>query len=115
MKAPAYIPEAHRKGVHLLSRDGVAQTGKVSKDGTLERWEHWDGSVDVNVHLKAFRLRLKPENGNDPKVLLLISELEQAIRANEQARASGNEEWHRQTAWKVVDVKRRLEERIANG
>jgi hypothetical protein len=101
-----------KQGRHLKGRWGISQTGVMSREGTVEQWEHWDGSVDADVRLRPFRMRLKPENADDPKVLRLIHELEQAIRANETALRSKDRLVHKRTAARVEDVKRRLAERV---
>jgi len=68
---------------HLRRQWGVAKTGQVSKQGTVEQWEHWDGSVDANVKLPAFRIRVHPTL-TDPAAH--IAALEAAVRAHERAR-----------------------------
>jgi len=107
-KAPGFIPEAHRKGVHLLSKVGVARTGQISPKGTVEQWERWDGSVDANVRLRPVRFRLKPQDMDRAEVVQLMAEFERAVRLNEAARRSGDAAAHRLTARKVVEVKDRL-------
>lgn len=65
---------------HLKNRWGVARTGQISKQGVVELWERWDGSVDAEVRPEAFRIRIGPGVGPEK-----IAELEAAVRAHEQA------------------------------
>lgn len=106
----SFIPDTMRKGRHLKGRWGVAKTGQRSHNGSVEQWEHWDGSTDCEVRLAPFRIRMRPEQMNRPKVQTLMFELEQAIRLNEAGKADPLV--HRKTARIVVDVKRRLWEAL---
>lgn len=102
----SFIPESMRKGRHLKGRWGVARTGRTSSQGTVAQWERWDGSVDCDVRLAPFRIRMRPEQMNRPAVLRLMLELEQAIRLNEAGKA--DPQVHARTARMVNEVKERL-------
>ena len=102
-----FISEAMRRGRHLKGRWGVAQTGQVDPHrGSVEQWERWDGSVDCEVKLRPFRIRMRAEQMNRPAVQKLMLELEQAIRLNEAGRSDPRV--HARTARMVDEVKERL-------
>ena len=86
---------------------GRATTGQVSPKGTVEIWEHWDGSRDAVVKPKAFRIAVKAEKDLAP----LIGELEAAIRENDLALRSKDRGWHRRSAARVNAARQRLQER----
>jgi len=98
-----YIPERFRKGKHLKGRWGVARTGQVSKQGTVELWERWDGSVDATVRPQTmgFRMRLKP-GGVDVRAM---AEFEDAVREHETALRSKSPDWIVRTTRRVEKAK----------
>jgi hypothetical protein len=108
-----FISEEMKKGRHLKGRWGIAQSGQIAKEGTVEHWEHWNGSVDANVRLRPFKMRLKPETANDPKVVGLVRDLELAVRAHEATLRTTDLVAQRMTAMRVEDVRKRLTERIS--
>ena len=108
-----FISEEMKKGKHLKGRWGEAKTGQIAKEGTVEHWEHWDGSVDATVRLRPFRIRMKPEIANDPKVVGLVRELELAVRAHEATLHTADLVAQRMTAMRVEDIKKQLTERIS--
>ena len=107
-----FISEAKRKGRHLKGRWGVAQTGQLSPQGSVEQREEWDGTTHCNVKLRPFRIRMRADHANDPKVLALIRDLELAVRAHEAALLPPA---RRIAARQVEEAKRRLAERITDG
>jgi len=113
MRAPGFIPERHRKGVHLVAKTGIARSGQVAREGTVEQWEHWDGTMDATVRLRPFRLRLRPQDLSRAEVQRLMAEFERAVRLNEAAIRSGDRSLHRRTAATVVEVKERLVRELA--
>ena len=92
---------------HRIKEWGRAKTGQVSKQGTVEIFEHWDGSRDATVHPQSMRIRMRPT----VSLTAEVAELEAAIRENEIARRSQDAGWHRRTAARVEAAKRRLQER----
>ena len=98
-----------RNRKHKIKEWGRARTGQVAKQGTVEIWEHWDGSRDAVVKPQAFAMKMRPMTG----VVLTaeIAELEAAIRENEIALRSGDPGWHKRSAARVNAAKRRLAER----
>jgi len=105
---PIFLPENYKTRRHRIKEWGRAQTGQIARQGTVEIWEHWDGSHDATVKPQAFRLRLNPRGQN---LSLEIAELEAAIKENELALRSRDKEWHKRTAQRVEDAKARLVER----
>ena len=95
--------DRHRK--HKVKEWGRAKTGQISKQGTVEIWEHWDGSRDATVKPQAFRLGLKPHV--DPRKL---AEMEAAIREHETALKSGDAGWQARTKRRVETAMSRLKE-----
>jgi len=86
---------------------GRAKTGQVSKQGLVLQTEHWDGSMDANVHPAPFHMRIKG-NTPDGRTVLLVNELEKAIREHEIALKSGDVGWIRRTTAQVEGAKARL-------
>jgi predicted metalloprotease len=101
-----FIPERFKLGRHLKGRWGHTASGALSPEGSVEQWERWDGSVDCNVNLRPFRIRVRAEQMNRPKVQALMLELEQAIRLNEAGKTDPRV--HAKTARIVNEVKERL-------
>lgn len=64
--------------------------------------------MDATVTPAPLRLSLKPQVAVD--VMPLIAELEQAIRADQMARRSGDKHWMGRTARKVNGLKQRINE-----
>jgi len=105
-----YIPERFRKGRHLKGRWGVARTGQVSKQGTVELWEHWDGSVDAVAKPAAMGIRMKAisPSGVDSG---MFAEFEAAVREHETALRSKDSGWIGRTTQRVNRAKERLAEK----
>jgi len=106
---PILLPDKKtRATLTRVTRVGVAKTGQVSKKGFVDQVEHWDGSMDANVHLRAMRLKVRPENGAD---LEAIMEFEAAVRAHELSLQTGDMILRAQTKKRVNRAKQRLIER----
>ncbi len=95
---------------HLIGRWGIAKTGQVSKQGTAEMWERWDGSVDATVYPKALRIRIRADTGAD---LAAIAEFEAAVREHEMALKTNDMALRARTTKRVNAAKQRLIERSA--
>jgi len=111
MKAPGYISQAMRKGRHLKGRWGQAQSGQVAPEGTVEQWEHWDGTLDANVRLRSFQIGVPMGGRRSPaETMKLIQELEKVIRLNTVAKSRGDRRRQLETTLQAEDLKRRLVE-----
>jgi len=91
------LPSDFKQRKHKIKEWGRAKTGQIAKQGTVEIWEHWDGSRDATVKPKSYHLRLSPERVK-PR---LIAEVEAAIREHELALKSGNSGWQQRTRQRV--------------
>ena len=103
------LPSDYKKRKRMVKEWGRAKTGQVAKQGTVEAWEHWDGSRDAVVKPQSMGIKMRPMTGVD--LSREIAELEAAIRENEFALKSGDAGWHRRTVRRVETAKRRLAEK----
>ena len=72
-----------------------------TEKGAVARTEHWDGSVDASVKLKALRLNMTSGAPPDTRLVQAVAELEAAQREWLVAKHSPDPAW-------VMFAKRRI-------
>lgn len=81
-----FLPEGYKKSTRIRV-DGVAATGQISPQGTVQHTDHWDGSMDAIVRPQPIALSVAPSpNGGRPK--------EQEVRFRMTVTADGDKYVH---------------------
>jgi len=81
-----------------------------TEKGAVARTEHWDGSVDASVQLRALRLHMTSGAPPDTRLVQAVAELEAAQREWLVAKHSPDPAWVRFAKRRVWDAKERVRE-----
>ena len=81
-----------------------------TEKGGVTRTEHWNGSVDANVKIKALRLSLTAGAPPDTRLVQAIAELEAAQKEWLIAKHSPDPAWVMYARRRIRDAKERVRE-----
>ena len=81
-----------------------------TEHGAVARREHWDGTVDANVRLRALRLHMTSGAPPDTRLVQAVAELEAAQKEWLIAKHSPDPAWVMYAKRRVVDAKERVRE-----
>ncbi len=94
------------------SRKTRVRTEVTEHGNKIKHRDHFDGSVDAKVYLKALRIRMVADDGK-PLVreqVMAIGAFEEANRHYLIAKHSGNDEWRTHALRLLKAAERRVEE-----
>lgn len=97
----------------LIDKAKTKLTRERTDVGTIvSHREHWDGSVDGKVQLKAIRIRLRLTDGAplNQAHLEAIGAFQEAQANYRIAKHSGQPEWERHARARLAETRRRLQE-----
>ena len=81
-----------------------------TEKGSVARTEHWDGSVDASVRLRALRLHMTSGAPPDTRLVAAVAELEAAQREWLVAKHSPDPAWSRFVRRRIEVAKERVRE-----
>ena len=94
----------------LIDPTKTQMTRERTGKGTVARREHWDGSVDANVQLRALRLHMTSGAPPDTRLVQAVAELEAAQREWLVAKHSPDPAWVMFAKRRVMVAKERVRE-----
>lgn len=96
--------------MRLIDPTKTRVSREKTRDGWVARREHFNGSVDATVRLKALRLHVTAGAPPNTRLVAAVAELEAAQAEWMIAKHSGSDEWRRYAAARLTAANQRMRE-----
>lgn len=96
--------------MRLIHPDATHTTSETVERGRVIRTEHFNGSVDAEVKLRALRFNVVADAPPDQRLVYAIHELEEATKEYRLAQHAGNPGWLTYSTGRMAEAKRKVRE-----
>lgn len=96
--------------MRLIDPTKTVTTRETTENGLVDRREHFNGSVDATVHIRALRLNLVADAPPRKAVVAAVAELEAAQAAWILAKHSGDPAFVTSAKRRLLDANERMVE-----